>query len=209
MGVEYREMLLKKLKASDYNPRKATKDFDESLKRSLDYYGSVVPVVWNKRSGRIVGGHQRVRILLEQGVEKDVVAVVDLSDAEEKALNVSLNKLSGDWDKDKLREVLERLAGYDADLRFTGFAQNEIDNLMSKHVPAFEFDVEEVSTDTGVPDVLVSESHVRMVMLFFLTKETHADFIKMVKVLGTRYGKENLTDIVTEVIENAHSRRKG
>lgn len=125
------EIELKKMNPAAYNPRVTlTEDMPEykALKASLEEFGEVEPIVWNKRTGNIVGGHQRYNVLLSMGVKKAMVSVVDLPEKEEKALNVALNKVSGDWDEEKLREVLESL---EADnIQLTGFNMDEIALLL-------------------------------------------------------------------------------
>lgn len=82
---------VKQLTPAGYNPRKMTPARMRRLEASLHRFGIVQPIVWNKRTRRIVGGHQRVKILAAAGVEKVECKIVDLPEAEEKALNVALN----------------------------------------------------------------------------------------------------------------------
>lgn len=90
---------LNELKAAPYNPRQMSERAFEGLKESIGRFGFVEPIIWNERTGNIVGGHQRWRSLLELGeTEVDVVAV-DLDEEEEKVLNVTLNnpEVKGNW----------------------------------------------------------------------------------------------------------------
>lgn len=121
------EIELSKMNPAPYNPRiTLTEDMPEykALKSSLEEFGEVEPIVWNKRTGNIVGGHQRYNVLKAMGVKKALVSVVDIPEEEEKVLNVALNKVSGDWDEDKLKEVLESLNA--EDINVTGFNMDEI-----------------------------------------------------------------------------------
>ena len=125
------EMELSKMNPAAYNPRiTLTEDMPEyqALKASLEEFGEVEPIVWNKRTGNIVGGHQRYNVLKAMGVKSALVSVVDLSEKDEKALNLALNKVSGDWDEEKLREVLESLNA--EDIKLTGFNMDEIALLL-------------------------------------------------------------------------------
>jgi DNA modification methylase len=116
--------------AAPYNPR-TIEDHDlEALRRSLRYFGTVEPIVVNKRSGRIVGGHQRVKAALAEEIESLPVVYVDLDDPSEKQLNLALNRIHGEWDAEKLEEVLRELETMGADLELTGFTQVEIDELL-------------------------------------------------------------------------------
>jgi ParB-like chromosome segregation protein Spo0J len=80
------------------------------LKASIERFGLVEPIVWNKRTGNVVGGHQRLKVLAEQGVAETIVVVVDLPETEEKALNVTLNNpnIAGEFTAD-LQVILEGL----------------------------------------------------------------------------------------------------
>ncbi len=112
-----------------YNPRKIAKRELEKLKNSIKEFGYVEPVIWNKRTGVVVGGHQRLKVLKEQGFEEIECVIVDLPEEKEKALNVALNKISGEWQPDKLTELFKDLELNNVDLSFTGFDDYEINNL--------------------------------------------------------------------------------
>lgn len=118
---------------ADYNPRKDLKPGDaeyEKLKRSIEQFGYVEPVIWNKTSGRVVGGHQRLKVLIDMGMTEVDCVVVELSEDKEKALNIALNKISGEWDKDKLALLIADLQGADFDVSLTGFDPAELDDLL-------------------------------------------------------------------------------
>ena len=116
-----------------YNPRKDLKPGDgeyEKLKHSLKEFGYVEPVIWNARTGYVVGGHQRLKVLKELGETEIDCVVVNLSEAQEKALNIALNKISNDWDNEKLGALLEDLQNEDIDITLTGFDLSEIDKML-------------------------------------------------------------------------------
>lgn len=89
-------MLIEKKKTvemlpAEYNPRKDLKPGDEEyekLKRSIEEFGYVEPVIWNKTTGRVVGGHQRLKVLIDLGITEVDCVVVEMDDAKEKALNI-------------------------------------------------------------------------------------------------------------------------
>jgi len=117
---------------ADYNPRKDLKPGDaeyEKLKRSIEQFGYVEPVIWNKTTGFVVGGHQRLKVLLDMGITEVECVVVEMDAEKEKALNIALNKISGEWDKDKLALLIADLQGADFDVSLTGFEPAEIDSL--------------------------------------------------------------------------------
>jgi len=143
-------MRLEDLNPAGYNPRKELAPGDpeyESIKSSILAFGMVEPIVWNKRTGNVVGGHQRLTVLRDLGHKTADVSVVDISEAEEKALNIALNKITGEWDDEKLTELLNEIAA-DANemlLGLTGFLEEELDELFAPidGVSPFGDDVEE------------------------------------------------------------------
>ena len=117
---------------ADYNPRKDLKPGDpeyEKLKRSIEQFGYVEPVIWNATTGCVVGGHQRLKVLQDMGMTEVDCVVVELDVEHEKALNVALNKISGEWDNDKLALLIADLQGADFDVSLTGFEPAELDDL--------------------------------------------------------------------------------
>ncbi|HJI29635.1 MAG TPA: site-specific DNA-methyltransferase [Veillonellaceae bacterium] len=130
MRIEKKKV--KDLIPADYNPRKDLKPGDkeyEKLKRSIHEFGYVDPLIWNQQTGRLIGGHQRLKVLKDMGIEDVDVVIVDMDEEKEKALNVALNKISGDWDKDKLMLLITDLQGEDFDVSLTGFDPEELDDL--------------------------------------------------------------------------------
>lgn len=130
--MDIQKMKITELKAADYNPRKHLQPGDpeyEKLKRSLTEYGYVEPVIWNRQTGNVVGGHQRLTVLRDMGETEVDVVVVDLDMTREKALNVALNKISGDWDLPKLSDLLKDIGEQGIDVTLTGFDVPEIEKL--------------------------------------------------------------------------------
>lgn len=151
--MEIKQISVDKINLAPYNPRKDLKPTDpeyEKLKRSIEEFGYVDPLVWNKRTGNLVGGHQRFKILVEKGLKEIEVSVVDLDETKEKALNIALNKISGDWETTKLTELLQELqASHEIDFELTGFSEEEFDELFKQLDIELEQDVgyEEVEDD--------------------------------------------------------------
>ena len=126
---EVRTIHRSELKNAEYNPRLLTDKAKAKLKHSLEKFGLVEPPIWNKRTGNIVGGHQRMGVLDSLNRTKDYtlpVAVVDLDDAGERALNVMLNNTTamGDYDLGKLEALLK-----DANPEDAGFDQADVFQL--------------------------------------------------------------------------------
>lgn len=131
--MKLQKIAVDKLNPADYNPRKELKPGDaefEKLTRSLTEFGYVEPVIWNKTTGNVVGGHQRLTALKHLGHTEVDCVVVELDEVREKALNVALNKISGDWDEAKLALVIADLDIADFDAELTGFDEKEIQQLI-------------------------------------------------------------------------------
>ena len=147
---------LDELRPTDYNPRRISRDEFEKLKRSIREFGYVEPIVWNRRTGRVVGGHQRLKALRELGYKDVDVVEVDLDEKREMALNVALNRISGGWDEAKLLDVLESLKSSDAGLfELTGFTENELEELKllreDLRLELDEKDIKDVPTKNKCP----------------------------------------------------------
>jgi len=122
---------------ADYNPRKDLKPGDpeyDKLKRSIEQFGYVEPVIWNKVTGCVVGGHQRLKVLIDMGITEVECVVVEMDVEKEKALNIALNKISGEWDKEKLALLIADLQGSDFDVSLTGFDPAELDDLFKDSI---------------------------------------------------------------------------
>ena len=135
-SMDLQRIPIEKLKPAKYNPRKDLKPGDpayEKIKRSLREFGYVDPVIWNEATGNIVGGHQRYKVLVSEGAtEMDCVVVHIENPADEKALNIALNKAVGEWEPVALADLLTDLQQNGYDLGATGFDAAEIDELFSK-----------------------------------------------------------------------------
>src|SRR5512137_1926235 len=108
-------------KAAPYNPRVISDHDLDALRRSLRFFGTVDPIVVNRRFDRIVGGHQRVKAAQAEGIEALPVVYVDLDEPSEKQLNLALNRIHGEWNPEALEAVLRELEQVGADLDLTGF----------------------------------------------------------------------------------------
>lgn len=118
------------IKNAPYNPRIMDEKAKKRLRKNIAKHGLVAALTWNKRTGNLVGGHQRLEQLdaLEKTKDYDLtVCVVDVDEREEAALNVQLNNpsMQGEWDLDKLANMTEE---FDLDLsEDLGFTDSDID----------------------------------------------------------------------------------
>lgn len=122
--INIEQIATAKLKPAPYNPRRIKPEVLEMLKRSMTEYGINPPLIVNRKNMRVVGGNQRLRAAKELGLETVPVAFVNLGTPEEKALNLALNKITADWDFDKLRGVLGAIT--DLEHTVTGYDPEEL-----------------------------------------------------------------------------------
>jgi hypothetical protein len=130
---------IKEMKPAKYNPRKNLKPGDkmyQNIKNSIEKFGYIDLIIWNERTGNIVGGHQRFKILKELGYKEIECVVVDFDETNEMGANIALNKALGEFEPDSLKEVLDRLAELNFDM--TPFGIEEIKGPVEDD----DFDVE-------------------------------------------------------------------
>ena len=135
-------MIIEKKQIADlipapYNPRQSTAKQEKHLKESLEKFGLVEPIIFNKQTGYIVGGHFRVRELKKLGIKEIECVIVDLNEADEKELNIRLNANTGSWDLDTLANDWEVV-----DLEAWGL-----------EIPQFENEAEELEASEDDYDV--------------------------------------------------------
>lgn len=127
------------LNPATYNPRKISRQMLRSLKATIKEFGMVDPLIVNKDM-TIIGGHQRFKACLELGFTEMPCVVLDLTKSKEKALNLALNKITGDWDRKKLERILSEIESIDIGL--TGFDEQEIAKLIEDiNIDAPEYDI--------------------------------------------------------------------
>ena len=182
--MNIRTLKATELKAAEYNPRKDLQPEDaeyQKLRRSIEEFGYVEPIIWNERTGTVVGGHQRLKV------------VVDLEEKDEKILNVLLNKVKGRWDIGKLTDLLQELEET-GDLELTGYEDWELQGLLMQYDHIKDL-MEEDFSDYGD-----DKERSTFVMTFSLpagARETVENYVK-----NTANAKEELaTAIINKVKE--------
>lgn len=156
-GFPIKRVNVSELQKAPYNPRKISEEQRKALQRSLKEFGTVEPIIVNKQTGNIVGGHQRLDALLALGEQETDVLIVDMPEEREQALNIALNRISGEWDNALLSDVL--LSLHDDMREIAGFTQEEIAALLPK---------ENMSLSDLAPDSLDQQ---QFSMSFVLTAE--------------------------------------
>lgn len=153
--MNIQKISIEKLKPAEYNPRKDLKPEDEEyqkIKKSLVEFGYVAPVIVNADM-TVIGGHQRLKVLKELGYTEIECNIVNLDKDKEKALNIALNKITGEWDNAKLEELLAELKETNIDMDMTGFSFDEVDNMLKDITGSKEddFDVDQALNEIEEP----------------------------------------------------------
>lgn len=168
------EMNLNDLHEAEYNPRIAlelgTPEFDK-LKTAIERFDMVEPVVWNKRTGNVVGGAQRLAIMRHLGKTKTLVSVIDVDETQEKLLNVALNKIKGSWDVEKLEKLFGEIEY--SDLAATGFNSAEIALINERYDEQFEY----VPTEDDVFGAAENHGESWVITLIFGTIDAAKAFV--------------------------------
>ena len=146
--MQYEKIKITDIVPAEYNPRQISETEKQKLKNSLKEFGLVDPIVINLQNNHIIGGHQRFDAILDQYMldgeflsELNLIRLGDIgwvftdtdltvkSLEHEKALNIALNKISGEWDPEKLEEIFDDLNVNGFNVTLTGFDNLEITNL--------------------------------------------------------------------------------
>ena len=146
--MEFKKLKINSLIPAIYNPRKKLKPGDaeyEKIKNSITEFGYVDPIIVNSDM-TIIGGHQRWSVLKALGYDEVDCVVIEIDKTKEKALNIALNKVTGEWNKELLADLIKDLQSLDYDVSMTGFEPPEIDELFndvhSKETKEDDFDVD-------------------------------------------------------------------
>ncbi len=138
--MKIEKMAIDQIQKADYNPRVELKPGDpayEKLKNSIQTFGFCEPLIFNRRTGHLIGGHQRLAVLKDIGYIEAEVVVVDLPPVHEKACNVALNQIQGEWDERKLALLLDELTkAPEFNVGLTGFESGEISDLLDRALNA-------------------------------------------------------------------------
>jgi ParB-like chromosome segregation protein Spo0J len=158
---------IKDLNFAEYNPREITDKSFEDLKKSIEQFGFVEPVVVNKNNMEIIGGHMRVRAAKDLGIEEVPVVFVELDEKESKLLNLALNRIQGRWAADKLSELITELRAVEgADLSLSGFEDWELDY--------YNVGMDSPNLEIDPSDIIGKQPGESYVLLFTFEKEEDA-----------------------------------
>jgi hypothetical protein len=170
MNVE--EIPIKDLSFYEGNPRFMRKDELEQLKKNLQRFGCVDPLIIDEENV-VLGGNQRLKAATELSWEKlPCVRLKGLSRTEKKALVVSLNRIGGNWDEALLRDLLRDITNTDVSLEeFTGFTEQELAGYIAES--AGDYSLLDTSFQAGKTPVFIEE--------LFMTADEYQTFEKFIK----------------------------
>ena len=146
---------IKKLKHANYNPRKKLTKNDreyQKIEKSIKEFGYVDPIIVNK-DYTIIGGHQRHTVLTDLEFTDVECVVLDVDKKKEKALNIALNKISGEWDNTILKDLLEELDTGDFDMELTGFDEDELEDLLTNYGVDEEVEEDNFDVDEAIENI--------------------------------------------------------
>ena len=178
----------------DWNPRQITEEELRKLETSLNEFGYIEPIIVNDVNMHIVGGNQRAKALKTLGYDEVDVVYVHIEDInKEKACNVALNKISGDWDNDKLKVVLEEIELSPIDVSLTGFDEIELTEIEVKEPVDVAEDDFEVPSEEEV-EVTVNNGDLYRLGNHYLLCGDATNEVDVLKLMGNTKCDLFLTD---------------
>jgi hypothetical protein len=201
--MQIEDIPLEKIKPAKYNPRRKLKPGDhryEVIRQSIREFDLVQPLVWNKRSGNLVGGHQRFNMLAERGDKTAPCVVVDLTPEKEKALNITLNnaQVAGEWDPSLLPDVLKDIELETPDL-YDSLDMGYLASQIAGEAGTEDDDdaLDKSNEEGGPPEMeLLPYEHYDYIVLFFKNSQDFmaaADHFQLGKISVPEYvGKKKI-----------------
>ena len=164
--MEIEKIKITDIKPAEYNPRNISSDELTKLTNSINEFGLVDPIIINLKNNKIIGGHQRYEVLINQHMlnndfygELNLIRMGDIGwiftetdltvedEDHEKALNLALNKISGEWDFEKLGEILDELTVNEFNIELTGFENFEVQEINFSNDIQFDEDMDLTDDD--------------------------------------------------------------
>lgn len=172
--MEIEKIKITDIKPAEYNPRQITSEELTKLTNSISTFGLVDPIIINLKNNKIIGGHQRYEVLINQHMlnndfygELNLIRMGDIGwiftetdlkvedEDHEKALNLALNKISGEWDFEKLGEILDELTVNDFNIELTGFDDIELESMNTEDYGFVENEIEPPKKPKSVFKLLI------------------------------------------------------
>lgn len=175
--MELQSIKIEKLKPAIYNPRKDLKAGDkeyEKIKKSILEFGYIDPIIVNN-DFTIIGGHQRYKVLKDLKYNDVQCIVLNIDKTKEKALNIALNKIGGEWDFPLLKDLIQEIDTGEIDIELTGYDFEEIENMMSQ----FNIDNEDFKERKDYSDKLINRYN--LILKFENENELETAFNELTK----------------------------
>lgn len=196
---------LSAMQPAKYNPREISEAGMSMLAESLKNFKLLQPIVWNKRTGNIVGGHQRYAVLLSQGVKEARTAVVDLDEKDEMLLNITLNNpnVGGEFNIKELSNAMKLLKSKMTAVQYEKAGLK----AMEKQMPLFDGVAETPAADSKkrmtaqeAADDKLEKADIKMLQLFFST-ENHRQLLLWLGAASEAIGTDNASDTVFQLLK--------
>ena len=200
--MKIEKVKISELNSPDWNPRYITEEDFNKLKNSIETFGYVDPIIVNKYNMNIVGGNQRYQALVKLGYEDvDVIFIDEPNLDREKALNIALNKISGDWDTDKLNSLVEELKMKNFDLDLTGFDEIELEEIALENE---SIDIDGIEDDFDEDEFLFEDDYDLNYTIKFNSKKDEQSFYVFLDKVNNEYDgnvSTNILDFLEKYIE--------
>jgi len=188
------------IKNAPYNPRKIGENESNELRKALKKYGLVESLVWNERTGNLVGGHQRLSQLdlLEKTNDYELtVSVINVDDRNEKEINIILNNpnLQGEYDNDALSKLIGEI-----NLKDVGFSQYDMD-IMGIDVDLKEINKSDIQNTKSIEDNIAA---IKKSKKDTKDKSRNQKESYLVVTFSTIESKESLLNILGQDIEDRY-----
>ena len=200
--MKIEKVKISELNSPDWNPRYITEEDFNKLKNSIETFGYVDPIIVNKYNMNIVGGNQRYQALVKLGYEDvDVIFIDEPNLDREKALNIALNKISGDWDTVKLNSLVEELKMKNFDLDLTGFDEIELEEIALENE---SIDIDGIEDDFDEDEFLFEDDYDLNYTIKFNSKKDEQSFYVFLDKVNNEYDgnvSTNILDFLEKYIE--------
>ena len=180
--IEMRIVRFVDVKQMPDNPRVIDDVNLKGLKASLDRFGYVEPIVWNEKTGHIVGGHQRFKVLKSQGLKDAPMVIVNMDANEEMSANLTLNnpEIEGEFSPEALK-LLKSVQGSDSEL----FGKLRLDDLANTLAKRFRPGGDKTFTNEEVDvDGLVKNCDAKCPCCGFVWESNEKDLVDLEKLHG-------------------------
>lgn len=204
--MELQTIKIKDLKPAVYNPRKDLKAGDkeyDKIKKSILEFGYIDPIIVNN-DYTIIGGHQRYKVLKDLKYNDVQCIVLNIDKTKEKALNIALNKISGEWDFPLLKDLIQEIDTGEIDIELTGFDFESIENLLNFEKNNLEIDITNDIHGENPKELYdkYMNSSIKQIILTFRNEE-YNKIIETLEIYKQNNNLNNNTECFIHLLEGA------